>query len=405
VKPDKDLLLASNWLDDQLPAMKRTVVRWCNQNSWSNHHAGLLAMADLLDQDFQEAAIRFERIDRGPWESISDDGVAVQHPTGPALIWHHRPDARRRLLLLIHYDTVYPPQTMPDSVVEADEGRLVGPGVADAKGGIAVIRYAVDAVLRFGLAERLGLTILLNPDEEIGSPSSTDLFQQMAPQFEFALVFEPTLPDGAMVANRKGTANYTAVVQGRSAHAGRNLGEGRNAVVQAARLATEVDSWNHLHPDISINVGRIAGGGPSNQVPRIATVFINARAVTPYAANEIAAKMKTLESRYSTTDGYVCQIHGRFHSPPKCVNADARFEELKGRVTRAAAQHHRLLQWRDTGGACDGSKLAAMGLPNVDTMGVCGGNLHSPDEYCESGSLVTAAKTLVHLIAEVNNES
>ena len=404
--------LATAWLDAQSDSLLQTLTRWCGQNSWSGNLDGLQAMTELLEADFKPLGLPCERIRLPPWESIGDVGETIQHETGPALLWHHHPEASKRVLLLIHYDTVYPPASVPNSVAMTNDGHLVGPGVADAKGGIAIIKFALQAILRFQLASDLGITVMLNPDEEVGSQSSATLFQKLAPQFDFALVFEPRLPDGAMVANRKGTANFTAVIHGRAAHAGRNLSDGRNAIVYAARLATELDRWNNhtvqltgsSDSHISINVGKITGGGPLNQVPSLATLSVNVRVAMPDDVAAVIERMKGIEQRYSAADGFTCKVYGQFHSPPKRIDGDNKFNDLRRRFTHAAAHTGNDVVWRDTGGSCDGNKLAALGLSNLDTMGPTGGDLHSPAEYCQFTSLITAAKTLVHLIADAGHE-
>jgi len=407
------LRLAFDWIDSQLPQTCEAVLRWCRQNSWSMNASGLAAMSDLLVADFDVLDLPVERVDLAPWKTINESGGEQWHPSAQALLWYFQPQSPRRALLLIHYDTVYPPSDDPvptvlDSPPDTSPARLRGPGVADAKGGIAVIRLAMQAIRKFDLAGELGLTVVLNPDEEVGSPASASLFERLAPEFEFALVFEPALPDGSMVTNRKGTANFTAVVRGRSAHAGRNLNQGRNAVVHAAKLAIELDQWNRsrdflptssAQDDLTINVGKIIGGGPLNQVPDLATLGFNVRVRFPQDVDAVLAQLKAIERRYSSDEGYTCEIHGHFHSPPKRIDELALFDALRKRVAAAAALAGRQVRWCDTGGACDGNKLAALGLPNIDTMGPIGGNLHSNDEYCEAGSLATAAKTVVALIA------
>lgn len=411
--PPSRLRQAFDWIDSQLPQTCEAVLRWCRQNSWSMNADGLAAMSELLVADFDVLDLPVERVDLAPWKTINESGGEQWHPSTQALLWHFQPQVSRRALLLIHYDTVYPPSndSVPpvlDSPPNTRSARLRGPGVADAKGGIAVIRLAMQAILKFDLAGELGLTVVLNPDEEVGSPASAALFERLAPDFEFALVFEPTLPDGSLVANRKGTANFTAVLRGRSAHAGRNITQGRNAVVHAAKLAIELDQWNRsrdflstssAQDDLTINVGRINGGGALNKVPDLATLGFNVRVRSPQDVDAILAQLKEIERRYSSEEGYTCEIHGHFHSPPKCIDELAPFDALRKRVTAAAALAGREVRWCDTGGACDGNKLAALGLPNIDTMGPTGGNLHSSDEYCEAGSLATAAKTVVALIA------
>ena len=393
---------AIRWLEDQAPSMVDTVVRWCQQNSWSSNLAGLDTMADLLEQDFAALNLPCERFPLPSWTSIDDDGKAIERPTGPALLWHHRPKASRRILLLIHYDTVYPPGSQPSDVERTPDDRLVGPGVADAKGGIAVILYAMQAILKHDLAGEMGITVALNPDEEVGSQSSSGLLRELSSQFEFALIFEPTLPDGALVANRKGTANFSATIRGRSAHAGRNLSDGRNAIVHAARLAIEVDAWNQT-PEIIVNVGKLKGGGPLNQVPDFATMSLNVRVGSNEVVEDVLSRVSDIEKRY-TTDGFSCEMNGQFHSPPKMIDGDESVVNVRRRVISAMTTSGRHVAWRDTGGACDGNKLKAFGLPNIDTMGPTGGNLHSPMEYCEIRSLAAAAKTIVHLIADAGCE-
>ena len=278
------------------------------------------------------------------------------------------------------------------------DGRLRGPGTADAKGGIAVIRWALEAVRRFELDRRIGWSVLLNPDEEIGSPASAPLMAQRAAGYDFALVFEPALPDGGWAADRKGSGNWTFVVHGRAAHAGRDPAAGRNAIVHAARLIIDLDALNRADGGVTVNVGRTVGGGPLNRVPDAAAVHLNVRVIDAAQQRDVERRLRELQVRYDAVDGYACQLHGRFHAPPK--RADAAALRLRQRVQRAAEKVGRRVQWHDTGGACDGSKLAAMGLPNVDTLGPTGEHLHSSDECCRIDSLVPAAQTVVQLIAD-----
>ncbi len=396
---------AADWLSGQRDAMVATIARYCNQNSWSFDPVGLNAMADLLEADFAPLGLPCHRHVFPTWTSFSDDAQAIEHTTGPALLWHHQPVAARRLLLMIHYDTVYSPQSKPATVRQDNNGRLIGPGVADAKGGIAVIRFATEALLRFELCQDIGFSILLNPDEEVGSPASRDLFERLAPEFEYGLLFEPTLPDGSFVANRKGTGNFYFTIRGRAAHAGRNLAEGRSAIIHASRLAIELDDWNRLGDGISVNVGKLVGGGPLNQVPALATLAINVRVSTEAQSQTALDRLTELTARFCAAEGFDCQLQGGFHSPPKCVTGDQRAAAIQHHVTAAAKRAARSADWQDTGGSCDGNKLAAIGLANVDSLGVTGGQLHSPLEYCEIDSLTAAAATIVYLVAQMGTPS
>jgi hypothetical protein len=165
--PTERLRAAWNWLDSQRGQMQDTLGRWCGQTSWSNDPVGLCAMADRLRRDFEPLGLAAQSIPLPPLVIRAARGVEIEQATGPGLLWHHRPQAPRRILLVIHYDTVYPPVprasdgTLGTPVCYAKGERLIGPGVADAKGGIAVIRHAAlrgGAVVADAAVRRLGST-------------------------------------------------------------------------------------------------------------------------------------------------------------------------------------------------------------------------------------------------------
>lgn len=357
--------------------------------------ASLRSMAAMLVGDFGRSGIRFDSVDLPELKLIGDTEEFVRKPTGPLLVWHHNASSKRRILLMIHYDTVYPSGNEPDRCARAGN-RLIGPGTADAKGGIAVIKLAVEAVLKFGLADGIGVSIVLNPDEEIGTTASGEAIRAMVGQFDQALVFEPTLPDQSLVANRKGSGNFVFVVRGRSAHAGRNPQDGRNAIVHLAKLVPEITSLHDPDAGVLVNVGRITGGGPLNRVPDHAAVQLNVRVTDADAMVRVQHSLTDL-AQQSCRDGFRVALQGEFHSPPKRVDAAGR--EMQLAVQRAAKFAGRSVRWSDTGGACDGSKLAGWGLTNVDTMGVSGDGLHSPTEYCDVDSVAPAALTVAAYIA------
>lgn len=371
------------------------LVDWCQQPSGSYDREALESMADRLDQDFSsELGLPTKRVGMDVWEEVDDQtGQTQRLETGPGLLWQRSPDAERRVLLLIHYDTVYP-RSLPHRVFRQDD-RLLGPGTADAKGGIAVILAALSVAQRFDLAPSVGWTVALNPDEEIGSPASRRWLQQLARQHDFAMVFEPSLPCGAWVAQRKGSGNWHAIVEGRSAHSGRDPEAGRNAIVQAAKLAQQLAQLNDPASGRTVNVARFHGGGPLNRVPDRVVLRWNVRIDDPADEAFLEGHFAELAARFSG-DGYRVRVGGGLHAPVKRLTPA--IDKLRDALAVAAASCDRPVAWQDTGGACDGSKLAAFGLPNIDTLGPTGGALHSPDEFALVDSFVPAARVVARTL-------
>ncbi len=391
----QDRQAATRWIEEQYDPMVETLSGWCRQNSSSLDAEALHSMADLLIKDFEPLSIQPEQIDLPSHQKMDDRGHWVNHATGPILRWDHNRGADHRLLLMIHYDTVYASDVV-GTAVSVDGNRMIGPGTVDAKGGIAVIRWAAEAVRRFELDRNIGWTIVLNPDEEIGSPSSRPVWTRWADEFEFGLLFEPSLPDGSFVADRKGSGNFLFVVHGRSAHAGRDPSAGRNAIELAARMVSELAALPETIPGIQLNVGQFVSKGPLNRVPDLAIIELNVRAESKSAVAKTLAAMDRIATRHNNEDGFGCKWHGGFHAPPKI--AGPKDLALRHTVERAAVSVGRQVRWQDTGGACDGCALAAAGLPNVDTMGLTGNHLHSPNEYCDLGSWAKAVETVVEVI-------
>ncbi len=382
------------WLNEQQNVNLQRLARWCNTNSWSLDQPRLVEMANQLCEDFSQIGVDFERKALPPIRVFADDGGWREQPTGPALLYHRHPEAARRVLLMIHYDTVYR-VNQPPTVCQVHDDRLLGPGTADAKGGIATIYAAISAMQHFQIATKFGISILLNPDEEIGSPATRSLLEELAPKFEAALLFEPTLPDGSLAQARKGSGNFSFIVHGRSAHAGRNPHAGLNAIVHAGRLIERLANLNDPQTNVQLNVGNAFGGGPLNQVPARAVVQVNARVATVPSQRHVLTQLAEI-TRDLSIGGFQVEMIGEFHAPPKVP--DEAFRRLQSIVEQASATLGKCVCWQDTGGACDGNKLAALGIPNIDTLGVTGDHLHSSDEFMLANSLPLAAARLMAIL-------
>jgi glutamate carboxypeptidase len=300
-----------------------------------------------------------------------------------------RPDAPVQLLFTGHMDTVFaadhPFQFFhwiePDKV-------LGGPGVADMKGGIAVMLAALKAVEASPEHGAIGYEVVINSDEEVGSPGSAALIARAAAGKSAALTYEPAaLPDGTLAGARPGSGNFSFVIKGRSAHAGRNPEDGRNAVVAAAELALRLA--HSKTPGLNINPARIDGGSPNNVVPDHAVLRVNLRPRTG-DDEEIARRLlvSAVEQTAKEHDVHI-DVHGGFGRPPKPMTGEA--EALFQLVRKAGADLGQAISWQPSGGVCDGNNIAACGVPVVDTMGVRGGKIHSMEEYLIVDSLAERA--------------
>ncbi|MEX0776531.1 MAG: hydrolase [Phycisphaeraceae bacterium] len=405
-----------SWIDAQQERMLRLVRQWSAINSHTGNVAGVTRMVAAARSAFAPLG-GTQRLVRLPaYESIGNDGATRLTPVGPALSIRKRPRARRSVLLCIHTDTVYPPANPAAAPKRATQKRnaaettqlkgniLRGPGVADAKGGLVVMLVALQALEKSDAAEKLGWEVLLNPDEEIGSSSSRSLLEQAAGRHQVGLLFEPALDDaGTLAAARRGTGNFAIVVRGRSAHAGRDFAAGRNALAAAAELAVGLHQLNRQLADITINVARLDGGGPLNVVPNLAILRFNVRITQPDQAQPVQRCINDLVAQINQHDGISAELIGRFGNMPKLF--DQPHIELFNLVAQCARDLGRPVRWHDTGGVCDGNRLAAAGLPNVDSLGVCGGGLHSADEYMLVDSLTQRAKLAAVVLMRLASEA
>jgi glutamate carboxypeptidase len=258
-----------------------------------------------------------------------------------------------------------------------DEGVINGPGTADMKGGIAVMLAALKAIEASG-ATNLGYEVIINSDEEVGSLGSAPLIAEAARGKKAALTYEPSaLPDGTLAGARPGSGNFAITIHGRSAHAGRNPEDGRNALTAAAHLALLFEAMRQ--PGLSVNPARIDGGSPSNVVPDIAILRVNMRPATPELQRIAQAMIDEAIALVSNEREVEIHSHGGFARPPKPMTPEA--EALFGLVKQAGADLGQAIGWQSTGGVCDGNNIAACGVPVVDTMGVRGGKIHSMEEF------------------------
>jgi glutamate carboxypeptidase len=229
---------------------------------------------------------------------------------------------------------------------------------------------------------------MINSDEETGSLSSAALIDSLAQGKAAALTYEPSaLPDGTLAHARGGSGNYTLVVRGRSAHAGRNPEDGRNAVVAAAALTLGLKALQST--ELPINPAKIEGGSGNNVVPDFAQLRFNIRPKSSEVADQFPTDLRRLIDRVAEDHEVEIALYGGITRPPKPV--DPRAQKLFDLVRACGAELGQEIGWRPSGGVCDGNNIAACGVPVVDTLGARGGAIHSPDEYLIVPSLAERA--------------
>lgn len=380
------------------PDLIARAVDWCAINSGSRNLPGLEAQRDALSAALAVLPGEVERLPLAPSSDVGADGSvrAQSHPD--ALLLTVRPSAPIQVVLTGHYDTVYPADTSFRTVRTRADGALHGPGIADMKGGISIMLGALEAFETHPLRDRVGYRVLLSPDEEIGSPASAARLAEIARGGHIGMTYEPCMPDGALAGARKGSGNFHVVVTGRAAHAGRDFASGRNAVAGAALLAAKLDALNGHRDGVTLNIGRIDGGGPLNVVPEGAVLRFNIRVPDAAAAAWCSAEIETAMAEIRGRDLGVA-LHGGFSRPPKPMNgAQRRLFEAAREVGALVGQE---IVWRGSGGVCEGNNLFAAGLPNIDTLGVRGGDIHSEAEYAWPESFAQRARLSAALLMKM----
>jgi glutamate carboxypeptidase len=367
--------------------MLAQVEAWAAVNSGTRNLAGLTTMAGLLRDAFAVLPGKITLVEPTPVDSVGADGVVSPIKHGKHLHLVVRPDASVRMLFTGHMDTVYPVDHAFQSLQWLDDGRLNGPGVADMKGGLSVMLAALQAVEASPLAARIGYEIVINSDEETGSFSSAALLARAAHRKVAALTYEPALADGTLAGARGGTGNFSIIVHGRSAHAGRNPEDGRNALVAAADIAVRLSKVRG--PSLAVNPARIEGGGPNNVVPDLAILRINFRPATLDDIARARSHIDSVVAMVAAEHDVRIEVHGSFNRPPKPIDPGA--ARLFDLVKASGADLNLDIAWKATGGGDVVAVADAAGVPVVDTMGVRGGAIHSTDEFMIPDSLAERA--------------
>jgi glutamate carboxypeptidase len=300
----------------------------------------------------------------------------------------------RPVLLLGHFDTVYPLGTLAKMPCRVVNGRLTGPGVLDMKSGIALMWHAIDALQSWHGTLPRPVTIFLVSDEEVGSSSSRKVTEALAKESAAVLVMEPAAGlRGAVKTARKGVGEYTLKVKGVAAHAGLDPGKGHSAILELARQVTAISKFNDLRQGLSVNPGVIHGGTRTNVIPADASVDIDVRIKNAKQAAGIDRKLRSLKPFDKHCN---LEITGGINRLPMERNAGV--AALYKKAQDIAQQLDWKLEEAAVGGGSDGNFTAGMGIPTLDGMGGVGEGAHAVHEFIVISELPRRALLLAGMI-------
>jgi glutamate carboxypeptidase len=279
------------------------------------------------------------------------------------------------VLLLGHFDTVWPMGTLAKMPFQIKDGRAFGPGVYDMKAGITMMIFALRALKEAGATHR-PVTILLDTDEEVGSTTGRPIVEATAKDCEAVLVLEPSQgPQGHLKTSRKGVGDITIRVRGRASHSGVDFEKGRSAIVELARQLLEVVKFTDLSRGITVNPGVIQGGTRSNVIAAEAWAEVDLRIARAADATELEKKFAALKP---FDPDCAIELSGGINRPP--------MERTEGtvRLFGMAKEIGEGMGWKleesSTGGGSDGNFTSALGIPTLDGLGALGEGAHASNE-------------------------
>ncbi len=321
-------------------------------------------------------------------------GRIVGDPSGP------------RLVLIGHMDTVFPEGTVAERPFRMEDGIARGPGVTDMKSGLLAGLYAVRTLRVSRGGEESGVPLLpfrelvfvANPDEEIGSPSSTPIIREVASGADACLVLECARANGDIVSSRKGNLHLRVTVRGRAAHAGVEPEKGRSATLAGAHLTVALHALNDRWPGVTVNVGVLEGGTRPNVVAERAVLEVDVRAVTRESLEAVESAIGDLAAAPAVPDVAIELEEVARHWPMEKLERSGRLVEL---AVDLAGRLGFELRDTATGGASDANTTADMGIPSLDGLGPIGGMDHSPEEYLEVASIVPRTTLLTALLLAI----
>ncbi|HEY6410634.1 MAG TPA: M20 family metallopeptidase [Ktedonobacteraceae bacterium] len=388
MKAEQVVQRAEQLMEQYLDDLKTTV----NIDSGTYTKAGVDQVAAYLEERFQAFGFSTR--------------IELQEEYGNHLVATHTGNAPdgARILLIGHIDTVFPEGEVgrrPFAIREQNGGRVAtGPGVLDMKSGVLIGLYGLHILIDAQEANYQSVTFVCNSDEEIGSPSSKTLIEELAKQSDAAIVLEPGRTLGTVVSSRRTSGQYRVEVRGVSAHAGVEPQRGRNAILELSYQIQKMQALNGTVPGTTLSVGVIHGGERTNVVPDYAYFDMDVRASDQAGIKAIEAAMGRVVTQKVLQGTQITLSGGMMAAPFERNERNARLIQL---AKEAGSELGLKIEDVGSGGASDANNTAAVGLPTIDGLGAGGGLAHNPGEYIELDYLPTRIALLAGLVQKIGN--
>jgi len=384
----RDVDRADKLMDDYLEDLKNIV----NIDSGTFTKAGIDRVGAYLQERFQAFGFstRFERQEEYGDHLVATHAGKSQH--GP------------RIVLIGHIDTVFPEgevERRPFSISQRDGTRIAtGPGVLDMKSGVLIGMYALRLLIEGQEANYSSVTFICNSDEEIGSPSSRPLIQELAQQADAVLVLEPGRAKETIVSSRKGCGQYRVEVHGVPAHAGVEPDRGRNAILELSYQVQKMQALNGTIPGATLSVGIIRGGDRTNVVPDYAYFDMDVRTTDQASHKALEAAMRQVTYQNKLNGTRITLSGSMLCQPFERTKRNAHLVEL---AKEAGSELGLKIQDAGSGGASDANTTSAMGVPTLDGLGAGGGLAHNPGEFIELDYLPTRVALATGLLRRIGS--
>ena len=374
-----------DYLRRNLEPMLELIEKLVNIDSGSTCKTGVDKIGEILIDEYKQLDLSIE--------------IKENEEFGNNIVIKHKDALKPEILLIAHMDTVFPIGTAAERPFTIKDGLAFGPGVADMKASQVTLLYAMKYLYEKNDAALKNVIIILNSDEEIGSPTSRELIEEISKEVKYALVMEPARKDGSIVSSRRGGGRYTLHVHGRAAHSGVAPEEGRSAIEELAYKTIKLNHLTDHEQGISVSVGIVEGGDAVNMIPDSATGYVDVRVESDEQSLEIAKQIETICS-VPDVPGTTIDLEGGITRPP--MELDDKNQKLLEIVKEVGSSFGLKVTDSHTGGGSDASFPSHLGVATIDGVGPIGGKLHNEGEYLEIDSLTERCFLLAETVSRLS---